>query len=214
MEYWKIWKEWYTPWNAKNPTYHCIEVSNYGQVRKDGKIQTLYSDGRYLRFGWTLVHRMVAELFIPNPDNKPCVDHIDTNKRNNNVNNLRWVTYSENMLNPKTSKLNSAIQKKCQIGEKNGMYGKHHTDESKKLIANSKLNRKCVNNGIIEKYVPENELEIYLNSNFKLGRLKFSDEHKKRISEARKKIKGWHHSDETKRKISESNKNKHNKRTI
>lgn len=43
-----------------------------------------------------LVHRIVAECFIDNPDSLPVVNHIDGNKQNNNVNNLEWVTYSEN----------------------------------------------------------------------------------------------------------------------
>lgn len=42
------------------------------------------------------IHRLVAVAFIPNSENKPCVNHIDSVRHNNNVKNLEWVTYQEN----------------------------------------------------------------------------------------------------------------------
>jgi len=53
---------------------------------KDGNSELVY------------VHRLVAEAYIPNPENKPMVNHIDGNKQNNNVGNLEWVTGYENRL--------------------------------------------------------------------------------------------------------------------
>lgn len=46
------------------------------------------------------VHRIVAEVFIPNPEHKPEVDHVDTNPQNNCVWNMRWATRKENCNNP------------------------------------------------------------------------------------------------------------------
>ena len=48
------------------------------------------------------VHRLMALAFIPNPENKPQIDHIDGNPKNNNVCNLRWATAKENVRNPNT----------------------------------------------------------------------------------------------------------------
>lgn len=76
-----------------------------------------------------LIYRLVAIAFIPNPENKPCVDHIDTNIKNNTVNNLRWVTQKENCLNPLTRKHNSL----SKIGHKG--YLKHHTEETKNKLS-------------------------------------------------------------------------------
>ncbi len=45
------------------------------------------------------LHRIIAMAFIENPDNKPFVDHIDTNRQNNSISNLRWATNRENQQN-------------------------------------------------------------------------------------------------------------------
>ena len=61
------------------------------------QVVKLCKNGKRYKFR---VHRLVAEAFIPNPENKPCVDHINTIRNDNRVENLRWVTYKENLDNP------------------------------------------------------------------------------------------------------------------
>ena len=86
------------------------EVSNFGNVKnsktnrilkgsltEDGYVIVgLYKDGKKKVL---LVSRLVAIAFISNDENKPTVDHIIRNPQNNNVSNLRWATYSEQMSN-------------------------------------------------------------------------------------------------------------------
>jgi hypothetical protein len=73
---------------------HNIDESGYLFV-------SLHSKGNPKHKG--RIHRLLAIQYIPNPDDLPEVDHIDRNKQNNDLSNLRWVTHSENMLNRKDS---------------------------------------------------------------------------------------------------------------
>ena len=64
------------------------------QIRNNYLFVTLSKNGIKKMFS---IHRLVAIHFIPNPQNKPFVNHIDGNRHNNNVSNLEWVTSNENM---------------------------------------------------------------------------------------------------------------------
>tara|TARA_R100000951_G_scaffold35157_1_gene29759 strand:- start:7 stop:480 length:474 start_codon:yes stop_codon:yes gene_type:complete len=56
------------------------------------------------------IHRLLAILYIPNPNNYPCVNHKDCNKQNNNLNNLEWCTYMYNSQSINTSRRFGNIQ--------------------------------------------------------------------------------------------------------
>lgn len=97
-----------TEWR-KIKGYEEYEVSNLGEVRRDGKVLTpcnikrgcdyyrlkLYKDGMSKSIQ---IHRLVAQAFLPNPDNKTTVNHKDHNGLNNSLDNLEWATASEQKL--------------------------------------------------------------------------------------------------------------------
>lgn len=116
----------------------------------------------------SLVHRVVAEAFIPNPENKPNIDHIDTNPSNNNVDNLRWVTQKENANNP-LSRINNS---KSKIGHPNYRTEPHSVEAREK----------------ISKALKGRKLSVEHLEKLKQARLgtTLSEETKRKISEARK----------------------------
>lgn len=69
-----------------------------------------------------LIHRLVCNTFRENPDNKRCVDHINNNKLDNRLENLRFATHSENLYNSKLSVKNKTGSKGVAYDTERNMY--------------------------------------------------------------------------------------------
>ncbi len=149
-------------WKAIKGLEGYYEASDDGQIRsvtrtfmsKDGrKVTTI---GRVLKPALTKagylkvsiyvegqkhtrqVHKLVALAFLDNPENKPQIDHKNGIRTDNRVSNLRWVTAKENS--------NMPLHIANISGEKNGFYGKKHSDKTKALVAASNRRRSGANN--------------------------------------------------------------------
>lgn len=122
-------KEEWRPISISKGKYAVSSLGRIGRILKNGAgIKIL--KGSLDKDGYRTVHlsgvkdncrvsRIVATEFIPNPENKPCVDHIDTIKLNNKYTNLSWVTHSENNSNPLIVKHRIEMQ----TGEKSVWFG-------------------------------------------------------------------------------------------
>lgn len=96
-------------------SYPNYLVSNLGEIKhiKHDKCLKPLNRDRYVsvylftpelkKYKELFIHRLIASTFIPNPDNKTDVDHINGNREDNSAENLRWVSHSENCLNPNTN---------------------------------------------------------------------------------------------------------------
>ena len=93
------------------PNYYITSFGRVWSILQGGHWlkPTLNKHGYHERYYVSLgrgnkkyVHQLVAQAFLPNPNNYTEVDHIDGNSTNNNINNLHWVTHQDNMTNPNT----------------------------------------------------------------------------------------------------------------
>ena len=110
---------------------NVLSTGNYinGRKHKERLVKTRKNKGGYVtvclytgQIGRTcMLHRLIAEAFIPNPQNKPFIDHINTIRDDNRISNLRWCTAKENCNNPLSLK---------------------HTRESSKIAFNKESVRK------------------------------------------------------------------------
>ncbi len=173
-EIWKVYKESFHPTRGKK----VYEVSDQGNVKINGKLVDFskYTKKDYYIIGGFYVHRAVAELFIPNPENKQYIDHINTNKHDNRKENLRWVTNKENCNNPLTIKHISEVMNSTEIKIKHRAGAKEAQNRLEVKVKKSdalkgKNKNKChMTNGIDRVFIKPELVYYYIERGYHLGR--------------------------------------------
>ena len=159
-------------------TYKKIEgfenysVSDFGKVRNDKTSRIIKgrdNTNGYLRVCLMknktkhdkLIHKLTAEAFLLNPENKKCVDHIDNNKHNNYLINLRYATVQENGRNAKLSSKNTSVTKGVSWNEKAMKWTARIMINGKRITLGSFINKDDAINIRVQR--AKDELGEYIN---------------------------------------------------
>lgn len=139
----RVWSKkrnkWLKPIHYKNTGYFHVNLC------KDGVHYT------------KRIHRLVAEAFIPNHDNKPCIDHINTVKTDNRVENLKWCTYKENTNNPITKAKMENVWKNMRGIKKISKSNKKRSEQFKIKNKERQINRQDLSKQVFQ-YTLDGEL--------------------------------------------------------
>ena len=178
------------------------QVSNYGRIKSiqdnHGKKRDLIRSTWLSSKGYVYVqlcfknkrfnisiHNAVACAFIPNPENKPTINHIDGNKQNNHVSNLEWATYSENLKHAHSIglKVSNCWCKGKKWGKTSNFHNVTYDPTRNRWIASIKYNGKMYAKRFsIKKYGEQAELLAALAVNTLLDELGITDRTKNIIS--------------------------------
>ena len=158
--------------------YNNYSISSFGRVRNDDTgliLKPAITSRGYLRLGLYknnirknyLIHRLIGIHFLPNWNNKECIDHVNRNSLDNRIINLRWATSSENSAN-KTKKQNTTSKYIGVSFDKNGNKWRANINckkltEKRRTIHLGSFKTEEEANSCRQKFITENNLEEFYN---------------------------------------------------
>lgn len=192
QEIWKVYKVYKMNYLELVHKGDKLYFSNLGRCKLNDKIIEPHLHFNYLMAKNIWIHRAVAELFIPNPERKKCVDHINGNKLDNRACNLRWCTHSENNnyrfeLNPykRSEQGNINIREGCK--KRGEEWLNNVIAAAKKESRNKKISDKLKNREILWK----DKVSSTMKEKYKSGHLIPPGRNKHRVYDNEEHTK-WH----------------------